>query len=147
MRGDPSMNSYNHYAYGAVAEWMYRYAAGVDTSPPDPGFHSIYLHPNFDPRLGSLNFSYESPFGTVTSNWKMQGSDVVWNVTIPPNSTAVLPVAASNASSFTIDGLKLSKSSKVHSDGGDIYTMPAGTYSFKAVVKSQSTDTAVNGSR
>jgi alpha-L-rhamnosidase len=130
MRGDPSMNSYNHYAYGAVAEWMYRYAAGVDTSPPDPGFHSIYLHPNFDPRLGSLNFSYESPFGTVTSNWKMQGSDVVWNVTIPPNSTAVLPVAASNASSFTIDGLPLSKSSKVHSDGGDIYTMPAGTYSF-----------------
>ena len=36
MRGDPSMNSYNHYAYGAVADWIYRYAAGVDATPPTP---------------------------------------------------------------------------------------------------------------
>ncbi len=67
MRGDPSMNSYNHYAYGAVAEWIYRYAAGVDTVASDPGFHTIYLHPNFDSRLGSLNFSYQSPYGQITS--------------------------------------------------------------------------------
>lgn len=46
MRDDPSMNSYNHYAYGAVAEWMYRYGAGVDTDPTDAGFHTLYLHPN-----------------------------------------------------------------------------------------------------
>ena len=48
MRGDPSMNSYNHYAYGAVADWIYRYAGGVDTTPADAGFHTIQLHPNFD---------------------------------------------------------------------------------------------------
>ena len=57
MRGDPSMNSYNHYAYGAVADWIYRYAAGIDASRADAGFHTIYLHPNFDARLGSLQFS------------------------------------------------------------------------------------------
>ncbi len=61
MRNDPSMNSYNHYAYGAVAEWMYRYAAGVDTVPTDAGFHTILLHPNFDRSLGQATFSYESP--------------------------------------------------------------------------------------
>ncbi len=52
MMGDPSMNSYNHYAYGAVAEWLYRYAAGIDESTEDPGFHRIILHPQFDANLG-----------------------------------------------------------------------------------------------
>src|ERR1700747_318939 len=59
MRGDPSMNSYDHYAYGVVGEWLYRYAAGVATVSSDPGFRIIYLHPNFDARLGSL-FTYNS---------------------------------------------------------------------------------------
>ncbi len=52
MMGDPSMNSYNHYAYGAVAEWLYRYAAGIDESAEDPGFHRIMLHPQFDADSG-----------------------------------------------------------------------------------------------
>ncbi len=46
------MNSYNHYAYGAVADWLYRYAAGVDATPLDAGFHTVVLHPVFDARLG-----------------------------------------------------------------------------------------------
>jgi alpha-L-rhamnosidase len=146
MRGDPSMNSYNHYAYGAVAEWIYRYAAGVDATASDSGFRTIYLHPNFDSRLGHLNFAYESAYGTVVSNWKMQGSDAVWNVTIPANSGAVLPVDASNASSFTLDELPLSKSSKVHSDAEGVYILPAGTYSFKVAIKDRVADTAINGS-
>lgn len=144
MRGDPSMNSYNHYAYGAVAEWMYRYAAGIDASTTDPGFHTIYLHPNFDSRLGHLNFSYESTYGTVVSNWKVQGTDVEWNVTVPANSRATLPVDASNGSSFTLDGLPLSKSNKVHLDGGGFYILPAGSYSFKAVIKDRAVDMANN---
>src|SRR5262249_48181720 len=65
--GDPTMNSYNHYAYGAVADWMYRYAAGVDTSDSDAGFHTILLHPVFDPRLGSVDFAYDSPYGAIRS--------------------------------------------------------------------------------
>jgi alpha-L-rhamnosidase len=146
MRGDPSMNSYNHYAYGAVAEWMYRYAAGVDTIATDSGFHTVFLHPNFDSRLGSLNFSYESAYGTVVSNWKVQGSDALWNVTIPANSQAVLPIDASNASSFTLDGVPISKSTKVHSDSRGAYILPAGAYSFKAVVKDRAPDTAATGS-
>ncbi len=56
MRGDPSMNSYNHYAYGAVADWIYRYAAGIDTVASDPGFHVIRLHPNFRQTTGESGF-------------------------------------------------------------------------------------------
>ena len=55
---DPQMNSLNHYAYGAVADWMYRFAAGVDASPLDAGFHTVVLHPVFDARLSPLKFEY-----------------------------------------------------------------------------------------
>jgi alpha-L-rhamnosidase len=135
MRGDPSMNSYNHYAYGAVAEWMYRYAAGVDTVAGDAGFHTILLHPNFDGRLGRLNFSYDSPFGVVTSDWTVKGREAVWKVTIPPNSSARLPVGLLNAESVTLDDKPLDQSSKVHSTGGNVYELPAGSYVFKVAMK------------
>ncbi len=134
MRGDPSMNSYNHYAYGAVAEWMYRYAAGIDTVATDPGFHTIYLHPSFDKKIGNLNFSYDSPYGTIVSDWKVNGSDAVWDVTIPPNSTAMLPWDFANNYSMTFDGKPLADSPKVHLTD-NAYHLPAGTYSFKISVK------------
>jgi len=146
MMGDPSMNSYNHYAYGAVAEWMYRYGAGVDTLASDAGFHTIYLHPNFDARLGSLNFSYDSPYGVVTSNWKTVGADVVWSVTVPPNSMATLPLASSKQYSMTLDGQPLEKSSKVHANGSVGYELPAGTYSFKGTLTTAVTAMGANGS-
>lgn len=62
------MNSYNHYAYGAVGDWIYRYAAGVDASPLDAGFHTVVLHPVFDARLGNVSFEYESAYGTIHSD-------------------------------------------------------------------------------
>lgn len=135
MRGDPSMNSYNHYAYGAVAEWMYRYGAGVDTVPSDPGFHTTYLHPNFDARLGSLNFTYDSPYGPVASYWKMAGADVVWNVTVPPNSSARLAAESLKQYSVTLGDQPLEQSSKVHLNDKHEYELPAGSYSFKMTMK------------
>ena len=128
------MNSYNHYAYGAVAEWMYRYGAGVDTVARDAGFHTIYLHPNFDTRLGSLSFAYDSPYGTVMSDWKMTDKNVVWNVTVPPNATATLSLTSMVAYSLTLEGQPLAKSQKVHSTA-NAYDLPAGTYSFKGTMK------------
>jgi alpha-L-rhamnosidase len=137
MRGDPSMNSYNHYAYGAVGEWLYRYAAGVDTLASDPGFHTIGLHPNFDDRIGSLNFAYDSPYGTVVSNWKMKGSEGTWNVTIPPNATATLPAESSANYSLQLDGRPLDTNQKLHSLKTGGISLPAGTYSFKVTMKAK----------
>lgn len=132
MRGDPSMNSYNHYAYGAVAEWIYRYAAGIDTTPSDPGFHTIVLHPTFDPRLQDLDFSYDSPYGKIRSTWSRSGKTVSWKITIPPNSKAQLAVAAEMADSYSIDGRPLTRSPKaLRLDiEGTPYELQAGTYSF-----------------
>jgi alpha-L-rhamnosidase len=135
MRGDPSMNSYNHYAYGAVADWIYRYAAGIDALPSDAGFHTIYLHPNFDARLGSLDFRYQSSYGEIRSAWSMKGKDVSWLVTVPPNTTAQMPLPASERDEFTLDGEALTRSKKVRlvssTEGNSTYELPAGTYSFR----------------
>jgi alpha-L-rhamnosidase len=138
MRGDPSMNSYNHYAYGAVADWIYRYAAGIDTVSTDPGFHVIRLHPNFDKRLGSLDFSYESAYGMIHSAWSIVGNKVIWNLTIPANANGRLPLGGDLAQSYKLDGQLLSKSSRIHAAGkGDTvpeYEIPAGSYRFEIVL-------------
>ena len=63
---DPQMNSFNHYAYGAVGGWLYRFAAGIDFDPEDPGFHHILLHPTFDAKLGSVEAITSRP--TAPSN-------------------------------------------------------------------------------
>ena len=135
MRGDPTMNSYNHYAYGAVADWIYRYAAGIDTVPADPGFHTILLHPTFDKRLGSLDFSYESSYGTIRSAWSISGNKAIWSLTIPANATGHLPLGQEQAQSFTLDGQVLFQSSKVHAlpknGSGVEYELPAGSYQFE----------------
>jgi alpha-L-rhamnosidase len=133
MRNDPGMNSYNHYAYGAVAEWIYRYAAGVDTDANDPGFHNIVLHPHFDPRLGSLDASYESPYGRVSSSWHMKGETVVWDVTIPPNTTGLLSLTADDAARFMLQGKPMDESTALaKGQDGDhsTYRIPAGRFSF-----------------
>jgi alpha-L-rhamnosidase len=135
MRGDPSMNSYNHYAYGAVAEWMYRYSAGIDTMPASAGFHTIYLHPNFDARLGHLKFDYMSTYGAIHSEWEVRGQNATWSIVVPPNTTAMLPVDSSNAMGFLLDGVPLAKSAKLHMTGPGEFELPAGTYKFTATLK------------
>jgi alpha-L-rhamnosidase len=130
MRGDPSMNSYNHYAYGAVAEWMYRYAAGVDTVSSSPGFHTINLHPNFDARLQHLSFDYDSPYGPIHSDWRIDGGHATWNVTVPPNATAFFSPSQTNASSYLLDGAPLADSKKLHVTDTDTFELPAGSYTF-----------------
>jgi alpha-L-rhamnosidase len=135
MRGDPSMNSYNHYAYGAVADWIYRYGAGIDAMPDDAGFHTIYLHPNFDSRLGSLDFTYTSPYGPIKSSWSMQGSHVRWKVSIPANASGELPVYDTKRKKLKLDGVDLDKSKEVSigksEDGQQVYRVPSGTHIFE----------------
>ena len=133
MRSDPSMNSYNHYAYGAVGEWIYRYAAGVDASPLDPGFHTVVLRPRLDSRLKDLDFSYHSPYGTIRSAWSFAGTTASWIVTIPPNSRGWLPGSGDKGDTYWLDGEPLARSARVHrfvSGEESGFELPAGTYSF-----------------
>jgi len=133
MMADPSMNSYNHYAYGAVADWIYRYAAGIDATPFDAGFHTVVLHPQFDTRLGSINFTYPSTYGVIESSWTVKGMEADWHVTIPANTTGWLDLSAADASKYKLDGAPLADSKLVKAatrDGQSGFELPAGSYNF-----------------
>jgi alpha-L-rhamnosidase len=132
MMGDPQMNSYNHYAYGAVADWIYRFAAGVDASPLDAGFHTVVLHPVFDARLSPLEFSYASSYGEIKSSWTVKGKTAEWNVTLPANTTGRLEVKGDEAARYKVDGVRLSESPLAKKvDGG--FELAAGSYRFEVV--------------
>ena len=134
MKGDPSMNSYNHYAYGAVADWIYRYAAGVDTTPLDAGFHTVVLHPVFDARLGSVAFDYDSSYGPIHSDWVVKGTTAAWHVKLPANTTGRLKLTAAEAAQWKLDGVPLAESKLAKAvEGG--FELPAGSYSFTASVE------------
>ena len=130
MMGDPGMNSFNHYAYGAVAAWMYAYAAGVDATSDDPGYHRIYLHPNFSRALGSADLKYESLYGLVESSWSATAiGPVKWNVVIPANASGYLELSAKDAQRYTMDGRPLPVT---HSLEGNTsrFEVPAGRHIF-----------------
>jgi alpha-L-rhamnosidase len=86
--GDPSMNSYNHYAFGSVMAWVFRRAAGIDTDPTGPGFHHLTIAPHFDAALPTLHSEYDSAYGTVTTDWNQ--STHKFTITLPPNTTATV---------------------------------------------------------
>lgn len=136
MKDDPSMNSYNHYAYGAVADWIYRYAAGVDATPLDAGFHTVLLHPVFDSRMGSIAFDYNSSYGPIHSDWTIQGATATWHLTIPPNTTGLLAVSSTDAAKYKMNGAAITESKMAKlADAGTGYELPAGTYSFQVALK------------
>ncbi|HXL26385.1 MAG TPA: alpha-L-rhamnosidase C-terminal domain-containing protein, partial [Chthoniobacterales bacterium] len=134
MLADPGMNSFNHYAYGAVAEWLYRYAAGIDTSNDDVGFHRIVLHPQFSRELGEMNATYDSVYGPIHSEWKVSGGTTTWIVGIPANTTALLQFPVGPQTKITENGkgigadvtIKLVKTERSTS----IYEIGSGSYSF-----------------
>jgi alpha-L-rhamnosidase len=138
MRNDPSMNSYNHYAYGAVADWIYRYAAGVDASPLDAGFHTVVLHPVFDARLGHILFDYDSSYGRIHSAWAVKGTTAEWHVTLPANTTGWLPLSTVEQSNYKLSGAPLEAGSRLRPEtraGESGLVLPSGSYTFNVDLK------------
>lgn len=94
------MNSFNHYAYGVVAEWMYRYAAGIETDNNAPGFKHIILQPTPDTRtqfpdgqeqITHVKATHQSPYGLISSEWQLNSDNrITYSTTIPPGTTATL---------------------------------------------------------
>jgi alpha-L-rhamnosidase len=86
--GDPSMNSYNHYAFGSVMAWVYRRAAGIDTDASGPGYRHLKVEPHFDSALPELHVEYDSAYGTVVSDWRQ--TTRTFAIVIPANTTATV---------------------------------------------------------
>lgn len=77
------MNSFNHYAYGAVADWMYGAAAGINSDPDRPGFEHIIFRPVTDERLNFVRASIDTRRGTVASEWRRENGRIKYIFTVP----------------------------------------------------------------
>ena len=88
--GPVGMNSFNHYAYGSVCQWIWECAAGIAADPAQPGFKHIIMKPVTDKRLGSLDASFQSAVGLIKSSWKYEGDKWIWNFTVPKGATATV---------------------------------------------------------
>ncbi|MDE6402901.1 MAG: glycosyl hydrolase family 18, partial [Muribaculaceae bacterium] len=86
--GPQGMNSFNHYAYGCVAEWMWETMAGISSDTSAPGFKRIIMKPVPDKRLGHVNARYNSAAGVIESNWRYEGDKWIWEFTIPEGAVA-----------------------------------------------------------
>lgn len=83
---ESSMNSYNHYSYGAIGDWMYRHIAGIQ--PSSAGYKKIVIKPVPGGGLSWAKAFYNCPYGRIESEWKLTGGTIELAVTIPPNTTA-----------------------------------------------------------
>lgn len=97
--GEADMNSFNHYAYGCVCQWMWNTMAGIQADPDAPGFRHIIMKPVPDKRIGSLKARYASAAGLIKSEWKYDGDLCTWNFTIPEGSTATVTLPVEGATS------------------------------------------------
>ncbi len=87
-----NMNSFNHYAYGSVADWLYGDAAGINIDESKPAFENIIFAPLTDDRLDYVKASIESRKGTVKSEWKRENGEIVYTFTVPEGCTATAKI-------------------------------------------------------
>jgi alpha-L-rhamnosidase len=87
---DSSMNSFNHYSLGSIGAWLYSGAAGIQSDEASPGYKHFFLAPQFTTRLAHVKATFDSPYGVIASSWRVEKDQIVYDVTVPPNSSATV---------------------------------------------------------
>ncbi|MGB6150364.1 MAG: family 78 glycoside hydrolase catalytic domain [Pricia sp.] len=128
------MNSFSHYAFGSVAQWMFQYALGIDSE--DSGYRNILIKPSVSREMDFMEGSYESINGTIASAWKWKGKTLVMDLEIPANTRAkvYIPTAdqkrikEGNTPIAKVPGIQVLEST----DTETIVLVGSGSYSFSA---------------
>lgn len=130
--GDVGMNSFNHYAYGAVGDWMYQNIGGIKAL--EAGYKKSRIAPAIGGGLTHGSGEFTSVYGTIATDWSVQGDDLTLEVTVPVNTTAEVVLPADNAYSVTEGGALLTDVDGVTdvsaADGTVIVTVGSGSYDF-----------------
>jgi alpha-L-rhamnosidase len=132
----PGMNSFNHYAYGAIGDWMYRVVAGIDTDNETPGYKKIIIKPNVGGGLTNAKAELLSYYGTISSGWKQEGGQTTYEIEIPSNTTATIYLPASGADKISESDKPLGdqKEFKVNSSNG-LVAIEVGSGKYKFTVR------------
>lgn len=131
---NPGMNSFNHYAYGAIGDWMYRKMVGLDTYEDGVGYRHIQIQPHPGGGLSYASASLDTYYGKVSNSWKIENHRIVMDVAIPANTRATIYLPATNAGDISESGNTLSAvkgfSIKDAKDGYVIIDTGSGEYHF-----------------
>jgi len=132
---DKGMNSFNHYAYGAIGDWLYRVIAGLDIDEQNPGYKHIIIRPHPGGGLTHTKARHESLYGPVESGWRLAEQKMIVNVEIPPNTTATIRLPKAKLSDVRESDKSLDKSeaiTDIHQDGDAVVMrVGSGRYSFE----------------
>jgi len=130
---DPGMNSFNHYAYGAIGAWLYSTVAGIKIDLEAPGYKNSILRPQPGGDLTWASASLETEFGRIASAWTKEDGRFKWTVTVPPNTTATAYVPTTEASSVTESGKPI-EGRPIYIHGAVVCKLQPGTYEFESVL-------------
>jgi alpha-L-rhamnosidase len=138
--GPVDMNSFNHYAYGAIMEWMYESMVGIARDPAHPGFKHFFLRPHIDPtgRITRVTGSHISPYGEIVSEWTARDGKLTYRAVVPANSTATLRIPTSDPSTVREGRTPLAETPGVEfldfADGTASYQLPSGSYALTSTL-------------
>ena len=128
------MNSFNHYAYGAIGEWLYRVTAGIDLDPSEPGYKHVLVQPRPGRGFTRVDASLDSMYGRIESQWEITDSKFHLMAVIPVNTRATVRLPDAMVASVTESGKILSEAEGIVSsrqEGGDaVIEVGSGKYSF-----------------
>ncbi|HVU58405.1 MAG TPA: family 78 glycoside hydrolase catalytic domain [Puia sp.] len=137
----PGMNSFNHYSYGAIGDWMYRVVAGIDTYEDDPGYKHSKIYPHPGGGLTEAEARLETGYGELSSHWKKEKDSLLLDVVIPPNTSSTVYIPAPEGGLVTESGRLLGSVKEVRIAGvGRGYLMVelgSGSYHFAVKEESQ----------
>ncbi len=128
----PSMNSFAHYSFGAVAEWMFKTIGGIDTD--GPGFKRIIIAPRPGGGIEHADVKYNSIHGKIASRWKLADGVLTLDIDIPANTTAEVRLPAADVAAVTESGKPASKAEGVKflrmQDNAAVFSVGSGDYHF-----------------
>ncbi|MEL7588992.1 MAG: glycoside hydrolase family 78 protein [Prolixibacteraceae bacterium] len=131
---DVGMNSFNHYAYGAIGEWLYSYVGGIRINPEKPGYQRFFLDPHMGGKLDFVKTSFQSMYGEIRSDWKLEGEDFVYEVVIPANTTATVTLPNAKAEQLIMNAGPVGEAVKknlTQSEKGLSVDLGSGKYHFR----------------
>ena len=128
--GEVSMNSFNHYAYGAIEEWIMSHNLGIQRDENRPGYKHILMQPKIDDTFSFVKGGFRSVYGDIASAWEITPSGTEIEFTIPANTTATFTLPVSSMDNLKLKKGKKGVSSKSFDDGKAVYELKSGTYKF-----------------
>lgn len=127
---DVGMNSFNHYAYGAIGEWMYSHIAGIKIDEKNPGYKHFYLEPHVGGGLTNASASLGSLYGNIASFWRIEDDQMTYKVEIPANTSATVVLPDAGKAEILIDGVKAEESNLIYKGTSVAIELGSGVYNF-----------------